>query len=361
MVMTLKERQRYLINSAKNSYNLATMATIGKTRNVLVTGGAGFIGSHLCERLISEGARVICIDNFSTSHEQNINSLLQSSNFQFLRLDVNEPIDLEKFPELEAFQIRFEGIQEIYHLACPTTIKKFDQFKIQTLLSNSVGTRNTLDLAVRYHAKILLGSSSVVYGNRTPERRIFQEEMEGVVDHLSPRGCYDEGKRFAETMFSTYHQVHGIEIKIARVFRTYGPRMPLFDGHLIPDFVLSAIDKKDLVIYGDESFTTSLCYVSDVVDGLIRLMASPKDIQVVNIGSDVDMKIMDVAKQVIALTGSTSQVRFEPGLVFLTQLGLPDITRAKEALGWLPLVRLEDGLRKTIEYVKANKILLTSL
>ena len=338
---------------------MANPAPAGK--NVLVTGGAGFIGSHLCEKLLSEGARVICLDNFSTSHEQNINGLLQSPDFQFLRLDVNEPINLELFAELAHFQIKFQGIQEIYHLACPTSIKKFDQFKMQTLLANSVGNRHILDMATRYRSKVLLASCSVVYGARTAERQLYTEEVEGVLNHLSPRACYDEGKRFSETMFETYAQVHGLEIKIARLFRTYGPRMPLFDGHMIPDFVLNAIDNKDVVIYGDESFSTSLLYVTDAVDGLMRLMASGPEVKVVNIGSDVDLKLSDVARQIIQKVGSSALVKFEAPLMFLTPLGLPSLVRAKESLGWLPLVRLEDGLRKTIEYVKANKILLTTL
>ncbi len=330
-------------------------------KNVLVTGGAGFIGSHLCEKLLSEGNRVICIDNFSSSHELNINGLLQSPDFQFLRLDVNEPIDLEVFSELQHFQIKFHGLQEIYHLACPTSIKKFDAFKMQTLLANSLGNRNVLDLAVRYRAKVLLSSSSVIYGPRGTNSTMLSEDVEGTVNHLSPRGCYDEGKRFSETMFETYAQVHNIEIKIARIFRTYGPRMPLFDGHLIPDFILSAIDNKPVVVNGDETFSTSLLYVNDCVDGLKRLMASGPDVKTINLGSDVDIKIAEVAKRIIDMVGSTSEVRFEPPLAFLSSLGLPSIAKAKEALGWLPLVRLEDGLKKTIEYVKANKILLTSL
>ncbi len=330
-----------------------------KIKNVLVTGGAGFIGSHLCERLLHDGHRVICVDNFSTSHEQNINGLLQNPHFQFLRLDVNEPFDLDAFAELGAFKLKFQGIQEIYHLACPTTVKKFDQYKMQTLLTNSIGTRHTLDMAVRYRSRLLFGSSSVIYGGRSKERLVFQEESEGVFDHLSPRGCYDEGKRFAETMCATYSQVHGIETKIARIFRTYGPRMPLFDGHLIPDFVLNAIDKKDLAIYGGETFQTSLCYVTDVVDGLVRLMAAPSDVTVVNLGSDLDISMKQVAEKILQMTGSSSQITFQDELLFLTELGLPSISRAKELLGWLPLVRLEDGLEKTIEYIRANKILLT--
>ncbi|MFH1253231.1 MAG: NAD-dependent epimerase/dehydratase family protein [Candidatus Uhrbacteria bacterium] len=333
---------------------------ISGKKNILVTGGAGFIGSFLCERLLREDAHVICLDNFATSHPRNIEGLLANPDFQFLRLDINQPFDLEKFSELSAFKIAFQGVQEIYHLACPMSIKNFDQFKIQTLLANSVGNYHVLETAVKYRAKILLASSSVVYGSRSEGRKVFNENDMGCVAHLTPRGCYDEGRRFSETMFETYHQVHGLETKIARVFRTYGPRMTLFDGQLIPDFVLSAMDGKDLVIYGNENFTTSLCYVSDAVDGLLRVMKSPIGVGPINIGSDVDIKMKDVAEMILRLTGSTSKIVFEDSLLFLTELGLPNIVKAKE-LGWIPLTRLEDGLRKTVEYVKANKILLTSL
>lgn len=334
------------------------MANNNKT--VLVTGGAGFIGSHLCERLLKEGARVICIDNFVTSNVRNIDALLQNSNFYFLRLDINEPFNLEKMPELAELKIPFEGIHEIYHLACPTSIKNFDQHKVQTLLSNSVGNYHVLELAVKYRAKVLLASSSVVYGSRNGDEIFFDEKHRGVVDHMTPRACYDEGKRFSESMFETYRQVHEVDAKIARIFRTYGPRMPLFDGHLIPDFVLHALDNKELVIYGDDSFKTSLCYVTDVVDGLVRLMGAPAGTGPVNLGDDKDLKIADVAQKIIELTGSDSKVKFEEPLPFLTELGLPRIDAARE-LGWLPLVRLEDGLEKTIEYIKANKILLTQV
>lgn len=332
-----------------------------KTPNIVVTGGAGFIGSHLCERLLNDGKRVICIDNFSTSSEENINRILANPNFMFLRLDINEPFDLESFQELEAFQIKWQGVQEIYHLACPTSIKKFDQFKLQTLLANSVGTKHVLDIATRYKSKILLASSSVVYGGRGEGRLVFREDYKGIVDHISPRACYDEGKRFAETMFDTYRQVHGLEIKLARIFRTYGPRMPMFDGHLIPDFILNAIDGKELVIYGDDTFETSMVYVTDLIDGLIRLIKTPPEVIAMNIGSDEDLFVKDIAQRIITMVGSSSTIKFEPSLPFLTELGLPDITAAKEKLGWFPLVLLEDGLAKTIEYVRANKILLTSL
>lgn len=335
--------------------------TSAKNYNVVVTGGAGFIGSFLCERLLRDGANVICIDNFATGHVRNIEPLLQNPKFQFLRLDINQPLDLEKYRELSAFRIPYDGIKEIYHLACPTSIKQFDQFKIQTLLSNSLGNYNALEMAVKYRSKILLGSSSVVYGARGDQQEKFiPESAKGIVDHLSPRACYDEGRRFSETMFETYRQVHGIDTRIARIFRTYGPRMPLFDGHLIPDFILNAIDGKPLEIYGGEEFKTSLVYVEDVVDGLMRLMKASDKTDPVNIGSDHDLLLKDVAQMVISMVGSQSEITYQPQLPFLSELGLPDIRAAKE-IGWLPLMRLEDGLQKTVEYIQANKIILTTL
>lgn len=327
-------------------------------KTILVTGGAGFLGSHLCERLLRDGARVICVDNFSTSHRRNIDGLLANPDFQFLRLDINQPFDLESFPELEAFQIRFKGIQEIYHLACPMSIKNFDQFRIQTLLSNSIGNYHVLEIAVKYRSKLLLTSSSVVYGPRSKDHKTFSEQDLGTFDHLTPRGCYDEGRRFSETMFETYHHVHQLDTKIVRLFRTYGPRMPLFDGQLIPDFVLNALEGKDLVIYGDEDFTTSLCYVTDAVDALGRIMRHSVE-GPVNVGSDVDVKMSDVAQMILDMTSSSSKIQYEDPLLFLTELGLPNIAKAKE-LGWLPLTRLEDGLRKTVDDIRANRILLTT-
>ena len=326
-------------------------------KNVLVTGGAGFMGSHLCERLL-EDSRVICVDNFATSQESNIDQLLKNSDFEFIRHDFNIPFDPESFPELERFKIKFQGIQEIYNFACPTSPKKFDQFKMQTLLANSLAMKNALDLAVKYKSKILQASASVVYGPRPADNAPYREEYFGNVNMLSQRSAYDEGKRYAETMCETYRQVHGIETKIARIFRTYGPRMPLFDGQMIPDFITNALDNKDVVIYGDETFRTSLVYVSDVIDGVLKLMQAPADIGPVNFGSDLDMPIVDVAQRIIEMTGSTSRITFEQPLLFMTPLGLPDISKAKDKLGWLPLVRLDEGLKRAIDYTIAHKSLL---
>lgn len=324
-------------------------------KNVVVTGGAGFIGSHLCERLLQENVRVICIDNFVTSDVANIDALLKNPDFEFVRLDINEPIDLESLPELARFKIPVLGIQEIYHMACPTSAKKFDHLRIQTLLTNAYGMRNVLDLAVKYKARVVHASTSVVYGPRREDRPMFTEDDLGVINQASPRACYDEGKRFAETYCSTYASVFGLDVRIARIFRTYGPRQRLKDGEMVPDFVLDAIEGRPLVIYGDENFSTSLVYVTDMVDGLVRLMAVARNPGPVNLGSDVDLKLADVAKKVIELTGSTSTISFEPPLLFMRPMGLPDIRRATEELGWIPLVRLEDGIKKSIEYTMVTK------
>lgn len=326
----------------------------GEKKTVVVTGGAGFIGSHLCERLLQD-ARVICVDNFITSDVSNIESLLKNSDFEFVRLDVSEPFDLEAMPELSRFQINVKGIQEMYHLACPTSAKKFDHLRIQTLLANSYGMRNVLDIAVKYKAKVLHASTSVVYGPRRPDTLKFAENDLGISNQASPRACYDEGKRFAETACATYAAVHGLDVRIARIFRTYGPRQRLNDGEMVPDFVIDALEGRDLVIYGDENFSTALLYVTDLVDGLVRLMQGPKNPGPVNFGSDVDMKLVDVARMLIEMTASKSKVVFEPPLLFMTQLGLPDTRKAAEELGWIPLIRLEDGLKKTIEYTLVTK------
>ena len=335
---------------------MAKKAEIFDKKNVLVTGGAGFIGSHLCERLLRD-AKVICVDDFSNSSIQNIDHLLQYPDFEFVRHDINTPINLESFQELDKFKIKFQGIQEIYHLACPTSARDFEQNRIKSLQANAHSVINTLDLAVKYQAKYVLASSSVVYGVPTLEHYFFSEDTQGVVDHLSARACYDEGKRFAETCVATYKQAHGIDGKIARIFTTYGSRMPLREGMLIPDFILNALDGKDLVIYGND-LDQSLCYVSDMVDGLIRFMQSGTEISVVNLGSDQVQKMEDIAKKIIEMTNSSSSIVFDKPMLFVTKKGIPDLRRAKEDLGWLPIVSLEDGLRKAIDFTIANKEML---
>lgn len=327
-------------------------------KNVLVTGGAGFIGSHLCDRLVKE-CSVICVDNFITSGVANIDHLLQDPNFEFINHDITKPLDLLSFPELERFKVRFQGIQEIYHLACPISKRHFDDFKIATILTNSIGVKNVLDIAVAHRAKVLYASSSVLYGARrdgTPVR----ETDECRFDHLTTRGAYDEGKRFSEAILQTYADVYGFDVKIARIFRTFGPRMKIFDGNLIPDMVLSALENKDIVLTGDEETRVSLAYVSDVVDGLVRLMATPIDVTLVNLGSDTDLRLVSVAQKIIEATGSSSRIRFEAPGPYAAEAPPPDITRAREILGWIPLVRLDDGLRKMIEYAKSHRHLITS-
>ncbi len=328
-------------------------------KTVLVTGGAGFIGSHLCEALLKEGNRVICIDDFSTGNVRNIDPYLRNPDFQFLRQDINEVFDIESFPELEPFKVKFLGIQEIYHLAVPMSIKSFDAYRVQTVRASSVGTAQILEMAVKYKSKILLGSSAVIYGKPTAEVNVFNEQYQGVVDHLSERACYDEGRRFAETLFKTYADVYGIDAKIARIFRTYGPRMSLFDAQLISDFVTQALANEPVVIHGDESFTTSVIYVSDVVTGMLKLMRSPQSMSPLNIGSDAKESVKEIAERIIAAVGSKSEVTYAEKLTFLSDLGLPDLTKAKEQMGWMPVVRLEDGLAKTIDYIRANQILLS--
>lgn len=334
------------------------MPAVYDKKNILVTGGAGFLGSHLCERLLAEGARVICLDNLISSNLNNIEFLLKNPEFEFIKQDISLPFDPELFPELERFKIKFQGIQEIYNLACPMNPKLFEQTRMQTLFANSLGIKHVLDLALRYKAKLLHASSSSVYGPRPTDNHLLKESEIGCVDMHSPRSAYDEGKRFAETVCRTYHDVHGLDVKIARIFRTYGPRERLFSGEMIPDFILNALDGKDIEIYGDETFSTSLCYVTDVVDGLYKLMSADGDLGAVNLGSDLDQPILQIVQSILEMTGSTSRAVFQPPLTFMTPLGLPDLTKAKEKLGWMPLVRMDEGLKGIIDYTMAHKNLL---
>jgi len=325
-----------------------------KKKIVVVTGGTGFIGSHLCEKLL-EDSIVLCIDNFITSDVANIQNILQNQDFVFIKHDLNDPIDLEAIPELDRFRIDIHGVREIYHLACPTSAKNFDQLRIQTLLANSVVMRNVLDLAVKYKARFVHASTSIIYGPRKESGEKFHESDLGILDHASPRAMYDEGKKFAETACFTYSSVYGLDVRVARIFRTYGPKQRLNDGEMIPDFVLDALEGRDLVVYGDEEFMTSLLYVTDLIDGLMRLMALPENPGPVNFGGDKEVKLSEVARQIIQMTGTTAKMKFEPPLLFMTKQGIADTRKAVDELGWIPLVRLEDGLKKTIEYTQVTK------
>lgn len=335
---------------------MPTQSYISGRKNILVTGGAGFIGSHLCDILVKD-SNVLCLDDFTTGIERNIDHLLKLPNFEFLKHDINEPLDLNETKEGKKFKVKFQGIQEIYHLACPTSAKNFDKLRIKTLLTNSQGMINILEIARKYKAKILFTSSSVVYGPRQKENPYFKEDFQGLVNFVSPRSCYDEGKRFAETAMVIYREMYGLDTKIARIFRTYGPRMPLFDGQMLPDFILAALNNKPLIIYGDETFSSSFCYAVDIVDGLIRMMASGET-RPINLGHPTEIRMIDIAKRILEKTNSKSEIVFRDPLLFMTPLGLPDITLAKEKLGWLPLTSLEEGLDKTIEDVEVNRFLL---
>lgn len=334
---------------------MATAHQVIDRKNVLITGGAGFIGSHLCDALV-KNANVICVDNFSTSSVANIEHLLQIPNFEFISHDITKPLDLLSFSELERFKIRFQGIQEIYHLACPISKRHFEDFRVATILTNSIGVKNVLDIGVQYNAKILYASSSVLYGPRRPDTDFVNETASSIIDHLTPYGSYDEGKRFSEAILYTYADVYKLDIKISRIFRTYGPRMKIFDGNLIPDMVISALEGKDIEIHAMDDAKLSLCFVTDIIDGMMKHMQSPVGAMVMNLGSDQDHRLSAVAETIIQLTGSTeSRIRFEPSETPLFEAPLPDIGKARQVLHWLPLVRLEDGLKKMIDYARSIK------
>lgn len=325
-------------------------------KNVLVAGGAGFLGSHLCDRLV-ETSKVICVDNFIGGDERNIDHLLANPNFVFVKADITQSLDLENLPELQKFKIQFQGVQEIYNAACPTSPALFADQRLAIAAANSIGVKNLLDLAHKQQATFIQFSSSVVYGPRRENNDQVSENNLGVVDPVNGRACYDEGKRFAESLTATYRDVLGLDVKIARIFRTYGPRMKLDDKQMIPDFIYSALENKDLVIYGDNNFDTSLCYVDDTVDALIKLAASDAH-EPINIGSDQDENLTRVAEKIIALIGSNSKIKYEPAELFMTKLAIPDIRKAKEELGWMPITTLDNGLQKTVDDLRASKGLL---
>lgn len=319
--------------------------------NVLVTGAAGFIGSHLAEELLKNN-HVIAVDNFITGSIKNIDPLLQNQNFEFIKHDLTEPLDFSKFPELKKFKAELQGVQEIYHLACPTSPKEYNKFPIETLKANSHGTLNALELARQFKAKFLFLSSSSIYGEISASEPI-KEDNRGNVNPIGPRSCYNEGKRFAESLVINYHLKYDLDTKIARIFNTYGPRMRIDDGRMLPDFIVSALRNKPLNIYGTEQDAGSYCYIDDIIEALVRLIKS--DINTpVNIGSMHAIRFIEVAKLIIELTNSSSKIKLAAPLPYTSLQLIPDITLAKESLDWFPIVSFEDGLERTIEDMKVH-------
>ena len=306
-------------------------------KRVLVTGGSGFLGSHLCDTLLNDGCDVICVDNFYTGSKQNIVHLLGNPYFELLRHDITFPLYLE--------------VDEIFNLACPASPIHYQNDPVQTTKVNVHGSINMLGLAKRIKAKILQASTSEVYGD--PAVHPQPETYHGSVNCIGPRSCYDEGKRCAETLFFDYHRQHRLRIKVARIFNTFGPRMQPNDGRVVSNFILQALRNEPITIYGDGMQTRSFCYVDDLIDGLIRLMNSPDDVTgPVNIGNPTEFTMLELAQTIIRMTVSKSEVVFQPLPQDDPKQRRPDITLAKEQLGWTPKLKLEAGLKKTIEFFR---------
>ena len=328
---------------------------IFEKKNVLVAGGAGFIGSHLCDELLKT-SKVICVDNFSTSTEKNIDHLLSHPDFVFINHDLAKPIDWINLPDLKKFKLEFQGIQEIYNLACPMSPMHFLENRVSILEANSLVVGNLLELATSFKSKFMHFSSSVVYGPRRPEEAGIKvaEDFLGSLDIMSVRSSYDEGKRFAESMVINYREVFKLDAKIIRLFRIYGPRMELNDDQMLPDMINDALDGKDVAIFGDERFSSSFCYIDDAIDAIMKMMKS-KHMGPVNVGSDVSVNLTDLAMMIIKETNSESNIIYQDGHIFFSELSLPDIKKAKDDLGWMPVVTLENGLKKTIFALQAQK------
>ena len=307
-------------------------------KQILVTGGAGFLGSHLCEVLVEEGADVLCLDNFYTGSRANVQHLLGKPNFELLRHDVTFPLYIE--------------VDEVYNLACPASPIHYQHDPVQTTKTSVHGAINMLGLAKRTGAKILQASTSEVYGD--PEEHPQPEHYWGHVNPIGPRSCYDEGKRCAETLFFDYHRQHNLPIKVARIFNTYGPRMHPDDGRVVSNFIVQALKGESLTIYGDGSQTRSFCYVDDLVVGLIRLMRTEDDCTgPVNLGNPDEFQIKQLAERVLALVGSRSKIIYKELPQDDPQQRRPDITLAKAQLNWQPSIALEEGLCRTVEYFRA--------
>lgn len=310
---------------------------IRRQRRILVTGGAGFLGSHLCDRLVADGHDVLCLDNFFTGSKKNVSHLLGRTNFELVRHDLVEPIFLE--------------VDEIYNLACPASPIHYQYNPVKTVKTSVMGAINMLGLAKRVNARILQASTSEIYGNPTVHPQ--KEDYWGNVNTIGPRSCYDEGKRCAETLFFDYHRQNRVNIRVVRIFNTYGPRMHPNDGRVVSNFIVQALTGQDITIYGEGSQTRSFCYVDDLIEGMIRMMNGPDNfIGPVNLGNPVEVAILELAKLVIGMTDSSSKIIFEPLPVDDPTQRQPDITLAKEQLDWEPFGGLEQGLKKTIEYFR---------
>lgn len=309
------------------------------SKRILVTGGAGFLGSHLCEKLLNEGHEVLCVDNFYTGRRSTIAHLLSNPYFEVQRHDICFPLYVE--------------VEEIYNLACPASPVHYQFDPVQTTKTSVHGAINMLGLAKRLKIKILQASTSEVYGDPTVHPQL--ESYWGNVNPIGLRACYDEGKRCAETLFFDYHRQHKLKIKVARIFNTYGPRMHPNDGRVISNFIMQALRGEDITVYGNGSQTRSFCYVDDLIDGLIKLMNSSDDFTgPVNLGNPIAISIIELAEKVIGLTGSNSKIVFKPLPPDDPMQRMPDITLSENVLSWKPTVQLEDGLKKTIAYFKSS-------
>ena len=305
------------------------------TKRVMVTGGAGFLGSHLCERLLKDGHEVLCVDNFFTGRRTNIAHLLGNPRFELLRHDVTFPLYVE--------------VDEIYNLACPASPVHYQHDPVQTTKTSVIGAINVLGLAKRLRVPVMQASTSEIYGDPTvhPQR----EEYWGNVNTLGPRACYDEGKRCAETLFFDYHRQHGLQIKVVRIFNTYGPRMHPDDGRVVSNFIVQALRGEDITLYGDGEQTRAFCYVDDLIEGFRRIMGTPASVTgPINLGNPHEITVRELAERVLLLTGSQSRLVFRPRPQDDPTQRCPDISRARELLDWAPNVKLELGLERTIAY-----------
>lgn len=309
-----------------------------KTKRILVTGGAGFLGSHLCEKLVGQGHDVICLDNYFTGRKKNVEHLFGRHNFELMRHDVTFPVYVE--------------VDQIYNLACPASPVHYQYNAVKTIKTSVMGAINVLGLAKRVRARVLQASTSEVYGD--PHEHPQKESYWGNVNPIGVRSCYDEGKRVAETLFFDYHRMNKVDIRVMRIFNTYGPRMHPNDGRVVSNFIVQALKGNDITIYGDGSQTRSFCYADDLIDGMTRLMNADDVAGPVNIGNPGEFTIKQLAEEVINLTGSKSKIIYQPLPSDDPKQRQPDITLAKEKLGWEPKVGLKDGLVKTIEYFKGD-------